>query len=258
VIRLPPPNRSILPRSPLDLVILQLRFGEPIAVEDERTVFALRDALQARDRRFVPERVHGVSFTVGPIPSAAPPTVEQAAMVGWRFAAGPTTVQLAVDALTVETRAYEGWQSFVELFAAALRPVAETVAPRSEARLGLRMIDKIPRPAARRAVDLLPALRAWLRGPLADEDLAQGVLSLQHQCELEADVGRITVRTALFEDPEARGALTLLLDYDSFRSGYRPFDLEGVLLAATELNGLCLQLFRHSISDDLYEEFAHA
>jgi uncharacterized protein (TIGR04255 family) len=258
VINLPPPDRTLLPKSPLDLVVVQLRFGDAFPVDDERVAFALSDALQEQDSRFVPERAQSVSVTIaGSLGGAVVPNVA-AGGTGWRLVAGQTTVQLTGDALSVETRAYSGWAAFHELFAIALRAVAATSAPRSESRLGLRMIDKIPRHDAKTARDVAEDIRPWLRGPLEDDQLASGVLAIQHQSELEAHAGRLTVRSSIFEDPEARGAFTLLLDYDAFRIGYRRFDLDGILASATDLNDLCLQVFRHSVSDRLFEEFTSA
>ncbi len=51
------------------------------------------------------------------------------------------------------------------------------------------------------------------------------------------------------------GYIDYLLDYDLFRQGGRPFDVEGLIRATEQLNLGALQLFQTSVTEQLLDIF---
>src|SRR3954452_5427635 len=105
-LELPEPDTTRLPRSPLELVVFQVRFNRHAAVSDAHTATRFQTALARRVEGFgeISEVVAGeVNVSIGP----ATQTVNEARTTGWRFASAPTTAAVLMpDHVALETSAY--------------------------------------------------------------------------------------------------------------------------------------------------------
>jgi uncharacterized protein (TIGR04255 family) len=257
VINLPPPDTRRLAQAPLALVVCQLRFGDPLAIDDPRVGTGLRDLVRdligddvELERATAPDFVIAISSG-----EEAPPSRE---VPGFRVTHPSLTVSLGPGAVAIETTDYSEWAEFSMWFARIVEFVSETLNPPAEGRLGLRMINRLHKPELREPADFRSWIREWLLMPVVEEPISGGVVGFQQQCDLRAagDL-RITLRSALFPDRDQGGRLTFLLDYDAYRTGYRVFDAKDITQAASALNSLILQVFQHSITPDCYEEHAN-
>jgi uncharacterized protein (TIGR04255 family) len=174
---------------------------------------------------------------------------------GFRVTHPTLTVTLGPAAVALETSDYSEWAEFSMWFGRIIEFVTKTLQPRSEGRLGLRMINRLHK---QEPADFRSWIREWLLMPIIEEPIASGTIGFQQQCDLRAagDL-RITLRSALFPDRDHAGQLTFLLDYDAYRAGYRVFDQTDITQTADALNSLVLQVFQHSITPDCYEEHAN-
>lgn len=255
--QLPAPNLTRLPRAPLTLVIAQLRFGSRPA--DFSEAQAVANFIEARGcGSFRLDQISQQAFSLTFGPGGASPAEVPAGEKAWRLTQGPVTVTLADDALTVETTHYEDWPTFGGAFGHMVEAVHAILQPSHQARLGVRMVNKISEPGWDAAIDAASALQPWLRGPLLDERISDAAQAHQQQVEFAtAEDQGVVVRSALFRDNEQRGRFAYLVDLDAFRIGLRPFTPDDVTACATELNALAVQFFQASISTDMYEAFAH-
>lgn len=259
MIDLPPPDTRRLAQAPLALVVCQLRFGDPLSVDDPRVGTGLRDLVRemvGQDADL--ERISAPDFVIaiGAGEGAKPP--REITDRGFRVTHPSLTVTLSPGALALETTEYTQWADFSGWFRRAVGFVSDVLGPLSESRLGLRMINKLHKPELREPADFRAWVRAWLLMPIIEEPIAPGIIAFQQQCDLKGDGElRITLRSALFPDNDAGGRLTFLLDYDAYRAGYRVFDSGDISTTADALNNLVLQVFQHSITSDCYEEHAN-
>ncbi|MGH2411610.1 MAG: TIGR04255 family protein, partial [Chloroflexota bacterium] len=107
---LPPPDKRQLARSPLALVVCQIKFEELIAATDTRVAVAFHDALGGRTgpyQKLEPAINQTINVIGGPggVQSSAQPRQ------GWRLRStdGSWTVVLMPDNVILETSRYVTW-----------------------------------------------------------------------------------------------------------------------------------------------------
>ena len=254
---LPDPDRSRLPRSPLDLVVCQLRFEARPQVRDAQLALAIDEALGGAQGRYVRlEQVQAqeVNFVVGP--GAAPAVGPAQASSGWRLqtADGQWIVSLMPDHVALETTHYTTWEDFRERMHELIDVTVQHIAPGIEQRLGLRYIDRISEVEARSPADWTRYLAAELLGLVLHEGLGSAVTAARQQVLLDLNEGYSCTFTHGFLPGEAE-RLNYVLDYDVHREGGRPFDADLVKQALDVLHDDALKLFQASITPALYEVF---
>jgi uncharacterized protein (TIGR04255 family) len=258
---LPNPRHEPLPQAPVELVVWQLQFAEPADVVQPAVGMALSERL-AQDGAgpFQLQRLTTQTFAIslsGPN-SPGVPQAEQAQIEGWALRRGPVAVSLNRQSLSVETNVYDGWATFRSVVGSALQGLADAVVllP-GEQRLGLRYVDRIIHPRARKLADWGDLLASWLTGPLSHPQLRDAVAAYAQQVDFDADQAgiRATLRYRAFADAQARGRQTVILDFDVFRDGYRLIEPDATLEATDRMNDLAGRLFEASITDTLYTAF---
>ena len=259
MINLPPPDTRRLARAPLALVVCQLRFGDPLTLDDPRVGLELRDLVRelvGEEAELQRENSPSFVIAIGSGEEASPPP--EILDPGFRISHRSLTVTLSPHAVALETTAYTEWADFSRWFKRVLEFVTDALAPQTEARLGVRMINRLHKEELREPADFRAWIREWLLMPILEDAIAPGIIGFQQQCDLKAggDLS-ITLRSALFPDSDHDGRLTFMLDYDAFRSGYRIFDADDISQTTDALNSLILQVFQRSITPDCYEEHAN-
>lgn len=255
---LPDPNHAQLPHSPLELVVWQLQFAEPLQVMDPEIGTGLQVGLSADDPDgFRLERLNlGPSVTVAFGQGAVAPPEPPGSQEGWRLQRGELIVTLVGNALTLESRAYTVWDDLRAVIERTLESLTRLVAPQAQQRVGLRFVDKIVRPEVETARDWEPWIELAPRPPPESGPRSLGL----------GPGSAVRVRRRLrpshrsaqqdLPDPERRGRSSCLLDSDAFRLGYRVFDKDDVLETSDSLNILSLQVFQAAVTQTLYEALA--
>lgn len=258
---LPEPRRDQLRHAPLELVVCQLRFGDVVARASEpsigpafqRAVGALVGSQPALERVAMQDLL--IALGAGAAQSGLASQPEPA----FRLVVPGGVFTLSPTALAVETTSYTRWSEFRELFHGAVSFVSEALTPPSEARLGLRMINRLSPDRVSSPSGFAEMLQAWISGPLQDAPLGASVAAFQQQYDFRSDgENQLALRSAVFRDQEKKGRPTLILDYDAFRTGYRPFDAGDITSTSDALNDFVLQVFQRSLTPAFYEELLDA
>ncbi len=248
---LPDPDRSQLGKSPLDLVVFQVRFDQrPVIAASSKVGFDFQAALEAGDdARWKVEPVEGPSpVNVVVTADGAQQVTGGEPVKGWRFISADTgfIVALMPDSLSVETRRYTTWDGFRATAERALGLVVANFAPEIELRVGLRYVDRMESDGAERPSDWTDRLQPALHGLLGHETLGPVVLNQQQQIMLDLGDG-VVCRFAHGTLP-TDSDLEYVLDYDVYRQEVRPFEAAAILGVLDLFNTEALKLFQASIT----------
>lgn len=250
----PAPSTDRLERSPLELVVCQVRHERLSDASDAGKIFAVRDGLGGRYP--FDEEAATINVNVSASPGGIVPTGSERQQ-GWNFksADGAWTVVLMPDFFALETRAYTDWQDFSERLRAVVGQVDEILKPSVERRLGLRFIDRITDPK----VGSPQGWEGWiddrLLGPVLHSSFGPALKGLQQVVQLDGgDNVEVLLRHGF--TPEGAGEKQVwpyLLDHDCSRSGGRTFSAEAVMESVEQLHDLALAIFQASITPKLYD-----
>lgn len=253
---LPEPDTSRLTRSPLELVVCQIRHERKLVVAEGHTALAVHEMLGGAAGRYPNlDEVTGaeLNLVVGP---GTTPNVSETKTSGWRFASadGTWTVTLMPDHFALETTAYTSWsEDFQPRLAEVAEAVAQHVAPTFERRIGLRYIDRITELGLRSVAAWEPYLRSELLGMALHPELGPGVRQSQQHLLIEIDEDIVAgLRHGPVVDP-GKEEVDYQLDFDISRQGSRPFDPAVIKTIADRFNIVALQLFQASVTDELLE-----
>ena len=269
ILDLPAPDRPRLAGAPLEVVVWQLQFADPVDVSSGRVgqavAEALSDVAESRPKltRIAPATVTlalggagapGIQAQSFAAP-AAPGQHGASQSTGWQIRADDLAVTITQAAIAVETTSYDVWKTFRAAIASSLDGLLGALdeAP-SEQRLGLRYIDRLSRPEISKLTDWEGWLEPWLLGPILHPQVGEAISATAQQIDCDAGDGMtVTLRQRGFVDLERRNRQTIVLDFDAFREGYRAVDHEDVLAATDALSDISHRLFRAAITDRLYD-----
>lgn len=249
-LQLPEPRDVPLRRSPLTLVVCQVRHDPVLGVADARSGIDVQARLEGLYPEIAPHHAMSMEVTI----AGGGSQVSQDRASGWQMRSEDAawTLTILPDAFSIETSAYLGWPDFLGRLSTLVSAVAAVYGPALEQRVGLRFIDEIDDPQITSPQQWKGWIRDELLGPLAHSGFGPAVRGTQQILELDAGSGyRVTLRHGT--SPVASGHRWIyLLDQDCFRQAGRSFSEDGVLTAATELHRVALQVFQSAITDALY------
>jgi uncharacterized protein (TIGR04255 family) len=259
-LELPVQPRVVFERTPLALVICQVRFSTMLSVNDPKAVAPFQLAIQGDYPVAAPMAQQKVGLSIGPegaqfsLPSHPLPTPV------WKFSdlSDDWTVVLTSDSIVLETRAYADFHDFLHKLRRVLDALESTIRPTICTRIGLRYINEV-RPKNR---DWASVVRAEFLGPLAIAQFKSRAVQSTQQLLLHGPGGeRVHVQHGLIptgsavepkpgvapnEDPY------YLLDMDAFveysRPDLLPADPIKVCEVVTSLNTTTSALFRWAIT----------
>jgi uncharacterized protein (TIGR04255 family) len=247
---LPAVERRLLARSPLQLVVSQLRFEAVPRATEARVALAIHEQLGGPDgplRRMEPIQNVQITLGAGQAPTATP--------TGWRFVseAADWTASVLPDQATLETTSYEEWEgTFRERLFALVDAISEQLVPPTLQRIGLRYVNRVSEPAVSAPPEWQRYLAPEVLGPILHERLGPGIVAAQQQVDLEAtDDLRAIFRHGFFRDLQEGGALTYVLDFDTYQERYSVWNAEEIKTTADRLNDLSLRLFHQVVTDEL-------
>jgi uncharacterized protein (TIGR04255 family) len=253
---LPAPDEALLPRSPLVLVVCQIRFEDMPAVSDARVVLKVQEALGGRTGEYPKvekniSQVVNVPVIEGHVQAAVPQQ-----QTGWRLssAAGERTIYLMPDSISLETTAYPGWEDFRSRLTRLVDAVCEYIDPALEQRLGLRYVNRITEPVVSHPREWRDYITPELLGPILHKRLGPAIQASQQQLDFDV-TGEMqcSVRHGFFSDAARSGAPAYLLDFDVYRQGARAFDRADILETVEQFHRLVLQLFQQSITPRMHD-----
>ena len=252
---LPDADATRLSKSPLEVVVAQIRYERAPHAGEGRVAVAVHESLGGAQGPYpnvdqVAEQMFNVTFGPAQVPQA-----EQAAgLPTWRFASkdGAWTVSLTPDFVALETTRYTTWaDDFRARLGAIVDAVAEHVRPVLSSRIGVRYIDRIAELDLTSPAEWEPYVAAELLGVARHPVLGPGVRQAQQQLlvEIDEDIA-CALRHGFVPEGER---LDYLMDFDVFRQAGRPFDADEVKRTADTLNDYSLRLFHACVTPALLE-----
>lgn len=255
-LELPPPNDVPLAKSPLSLVVCQVRHDRNLAASDPKRALAVHAQVSDAYPRISEATNQTIGFVAGPGGAQVSQPAEQ--LKGWQFRSQDEawTASVQPEWFSLETSAYTTWEDFRARIAALTKAVASEVGPAVEQRVGLRYVDEIKNPTVVDPRDWASWIDDALLGPILHASLGPALRSTQQVLELQApeNLG-VILRHGSLALPSASQSL-YLLDIDCFRQQGRPFEEDDVLGTLERLHTLALQVFQASITPKLYDYLA--
>lgn len=244
---LPEHTSEHLVNSPLVLAAAQINFEEVGREVTHAQARQLQKAVGGDWTQLMPAPLISTTLT-------ATGAVNEPTRQAYRLttADGTWSALLNPDSVTVETRAYPGWNVMRAAVVAFAEAVAEVYDPSSELRLGLRYVDQVELPEGHDDWDgLIPE---HILGIVKDARLGGGVLASDQRVLLQiAPDVRCVLRHGLLADEQGSFGRVYLLDYDIFREKLGPYSSDVVARGADALHGYAGGLFEASITPALYE-----
>jgi uncharacterized protein (TIGR04255 family) len=246
------PRTDRLKRSPLSLVVCQVRHERTEGAGNPDTALAVHQAIKD-DMPILEEQTSQELTVAGGLSGLQASTMPTSR--GWKMRADDQawTSVLNSDSFSLETTKYQDWSDFAPRFASLTQSVAEHVAPVLEARVGLRFIDRISHPDVHQAPDWRGWLNPALLGPIEDPDLGAAVIGTQNVLQLEFEHDqKVGLRFGSAVEEGSTGGAIFLLDTDCYVQRAVRFDVDGLLGVVESLHVLALQIFQWAIDERLY------
>lgn len=243
-----------LGRSPLAVVVFQVKYEQNLSVGAGDTGLRVHEQLGGPDGRYVrvePVQMANSAIQVSPLglsqlPSSSVPSR------GFRMTNenGTLILSLMPEFASVETTAYGAWKDdFRERIREFLDALAQHLNPRVEERIGLRYVNRITEPEVSIPSDFQGILSDGLLGAVANEFWGPGVTGSQQQLELDVGDGiRCVLRHGTLPRSTGIGLEGYLLDIDTFRAQPRRFGLDSIMQACDKLNEAALGIFQESLA----------
>lgn len=247
---LPAYDRVRFARSPLRLVVGQVRFPLLFRFNEKPFLAPFQEAIQPEYPRAAPEQQIALKVT--------PKGVEQGGETLWRFSdrTGRWSVVLGEGALTLETREYTAIDDFTRRFEALLTAAVNHLGIGDRVRLGFRFVNEFRETGANKLSDwallLNPAFVGFAGADLLEGAVEQAFSEIQSK---RAD-GTVVLRHGLLtgtaveplptEPPMVRGRF-YLLDIDYFDEREGPLEVTSATAQLRTYNEKIYQLFRWSL-----------
>ncbi|MHB8620792.1 MAG: TIGR04255 family protein, partial [Chloroflexota bacterium] len=235
MLALPEPEDGPLARSPLALVVCQLRYLETVQAAELRAGLDAQTALGGRSEWQL-EALKSTSWTVMTTVDQSsgmsnPPSGVEVLKAGWRLTSRDKkwTVTIQPEQASVETTDYGTWETFSARLRTLVDVVEKNVRPEAELRLGLRYVDQIVDPPVTTPAGWSRWIRPEVLGLLLHPVLAPGVEGMKQEIALvDAPERKATLRSGFVRD-NASDQLVYILDVDAYRDGTREFEGAGIL-----------------------------
>lgn len=236
-----------LPGSPLVLAAAQINFEEVGREVTHKQARQIQKAVGGNWTQLMTAPLISTTLT-------ATGAVNEPTRQAYRLATadGKWSALLNPDSVTVETRAYPGWEDMLATVMAFAEAVGEVYDPSSELRLGLRYVDQVQLPDGHN--DWSGLIPEHILGIANDTHLGSGVLASDQRVLLQvAPDARCVMRHGLLADESGSFGRVYLLDYDIFRENAGSYSPESVADGADALHAFVGGLFMASITPALYK-----
>lgn len=252
---LPPADRTLLVRPPLELAILEVRFRAEGADVAPEVALQARDRLAGLGHSYARmEEAQEGRIEIQMQPGAAPMSQVHQVARGWQLHAtdGTGHITLLPGSVALQTTRYERWSRTLKPVLEALMTVTEELlAPALVERIGLRYVDRFTDPEAQTPASWRERIHPDLLGAVLHPVFGQHVRGAQQQLELSLGPAQgALLRHGPFLDLAVSGAISYLVDidvYDAEASGFRSADL---VTRAEVLNRTAASLFQATVTPD--------
>jgi uncharacterized protein (TIGR04255 family) len=251
-LQLPEPSTERLKRSPLELVVCQVRHERNLAVADAKRALEVHRGLGGKYPAL--DEAAGMALNIIGGPAGVSTASDQ--QRGWNFRStdGAWTVVLMPEFFALETRAYTHWSDFSARLGELVQLVQFAFEPSLEQRLGLRFIDRIKDPVLTSPTAWKGWINERLLGPILHGDFGPAIKAVQQVLQLDGgDNMEVLLRHGCVLEGSAEDPVWhYLLDHDCSRSGGRAFSPEEIRDGAERLHTLALAVFQAAVTPKLF------
>lgn len=252
-LQLPEPSTEKLERSPLELVVCQVRHERNLAVADAKRALEVHRGLGGKYP--VLDEAAGIALNIMGGPAGVSTASDQ--QRGWnlRSSDGAWTVVLMPEFFALETRAYTDWTDFSARLDELVGLVQSALEPSLEQRLGLRLIDRVKDPVIRSP----EGWRGWiddrLLGPVLHSTFGPAIKAVQQVLQLDGgdDMEVLLRHGCVPEGPADNAVWHYVLDHDCSRSGGRAFSPVDIHGGAERLHTVALAVFQAAVTEKLFK-----
>lgn len=249
-----------LPRAPLIAVVAQIRFPPIASIAREEFVGPFQERIRQQFPVLRQEREVSVVLT----PSGVSPGGDPAPI--WRFLDRPQDpewkVSLAPSFVALDTSNYESRTDFLHRLRAVLIALADTIAPSTSDRIGIRYVDRVQlderdadleewiKPEVLGMTPVQPGKGASLTHSISDTEFQLGDATLHGRW------GLIPPNTQL--DPLHGDAIDVpswILDLDMYTSKMGDFNVERLMSATEEFAERIYRFFRWAVRPALLHRY---
>lgn len=251
--KLPEPRREVLSRSPLSLVVCQVRHERDASVSETDLALKVHEVVQDDYPVLEDQSTQELTITAG---SSGVQSTPAQVLTGWRMRTKDQswTAVLMPDFFSIETTRFSDWDDFRRRLNSFSRAVEEIYRPALEERVGLRFIDRMTHPEVARPRTWQGRIAPSFLGLIGDEKFADTVTGTQQVVQLDSDegVGAI-VRYGCVQEQTPSAQTVFLLDTDCYVQRGRAFSSDELLLVTETLHTLALQIFQAAITDEMFD-----
>lgn len=252
---LPPADRTLLVRPPLELAVLEVRFVADSDDVPAELALQARERLAARGHSYARlERAQEGRVEIDMQPGAEPKSSVHQLAQGWQLHAadGSGQITLLPGAVVLQTTRYERWSVTMRPTLETLLAVTEDILmPAVVNRIGLRYVNRFVDTDARTPADWVGRIHESLLGAATHPVFDAQVRGAQQQLELSlGDAQGALLRHGPFVDAGAGGAVSYLVDIDVFDNEPVRFDAAALVHRAEVLNRTAASLFQATVTPE--------
>lgn len=252
----PAPDEIPLSRAPLVHVVLQARFSSVLKIDTREGIIPFQENIRAAYPLLEQAQVRQYRIAVG----ADMPSVQPTDSNLWRFSDANRNwlLSLAADAVTLESRRYDGRTDFLERWLKVLSQVEACFAPGLAVRLGVRYINRI-------SGSSLAGLGDWVLPSLigvAQPELREYVTEAVSQASLRVAEGALFLRWGIVPagasvDPAlpSLNDPSWILDIDVSSTEQRSFSAPDLTDGFQALASRAYTVFRYALTDAGLDHF---
>ena len=165
------------------------------------------------------------------------------------------SVAIARDFVSLETTAYEKYEELRERLAEVLDATL-ALGIKLRERLGLRYVDEIRHPDAKKPGDWRRFINEKLLGMVGGDELGDDVIQALQDIRLREDDGTLAIRHGYLGVEVAAGEPFYLLDLDYYDGRPRPLQAEQLLSQLDDYHHAMHNVWETAITDALREHLA--
>jgi len=246
---LPPADRTLLIRPPLEIAIAEVRFAEVASELVAEIGLEFQKKLTTSGLSLVRIEVAQQNQILINMQAGLAPTPQvQAAAKGWQLlsADGRSQVTLMPTAVVFQTSSYLRWSATMRPALEALyEATALILKPAIVQRIGLRYVNRFVDRAATRAQNWRERINPSFLGPLSDTKVGELVQGSQQQVELElGEAQGAILRHGPFRDSSSGNSVSYLLDIDVYDAASSNFTAQHLVQRVEVLNRTAASLFQ--------------
>jgi uncharacterized protein (TIGR04255 family) len=252
---LPPADRTLLVRPPLELAVLEVRFAADSDDVDADLGLLARDRLADLGHDYPRlERAQEGRLEIQMQPGSQPMSQVQQVARGWQLHAADGSGHITVlpGAVVIQTTRYERWSVTLRPILEAVLTVTEDILmPALVARVGLRYVDRFVDADADSPAHWQGRIHPDLIGAAGHPVFGRHVRAAQQQVELSLGAAHgALLRHGPFIDLAVGGATSYLVDIDVFDAESTRFATANLVRRAEVLNRTAASLFQATLTPE--------